>query len=127
MIDASPQELEIVDSILSTHVPRCEVRAFGSRAKWEAKDYSDLDLLVKGESELDRGIIADLKDAFAESDLRFRVDVVDWHVVSEAFRDAIEVESVTIRKSENEEWREMTLGDIADVTISNVDKKNEAG
>ena len=127
MIDATPQELEIVDSILSTHVPGYEVRAFGSRAKWEAKDYSDLDLIVKGESELDRGIIADLKDAFAESDLRFRVDVVDWHVVSDAFRDAIEIESVTIREGEKEEWCQTTLADVTDITISNVDKKTKGG
>ena len=125
MIDATPKELEIVDAILSTRVPGYEVRAFGSRARWEAKDHSDLDLVIRGESELDRGTIADLKDAFAESDLRFRVDVVDWHAVSDAFRDAIEVESVMIREGKNEEWREMTLGDIADFTISNVDKKTK--
>ncbi len=115
MIDATPQELEIVNGILSVYVSACEVRAFGSRAKWEAKDHSDLDLVVKGESELDRGIIADLKDAFAESDLRFRVDVVDWHAVSDAFRDAIGDESVRIRNSANEEWQETTLGECADV------------
>ena len=115
MIDATPQEMEIVDGLLSAYVPRCEVRAFGSRAKWEAKDHSDLDLVVKGESELDRGIIADLKDAFAESDLRFRVDVVDWHAVSGAFRDAIEADSVTIRDGGKRKWRETNLGDLVDI------------
>ncbi len=126
MIDATPEEMGIVDGLLSAYVPRCEVRAFGSRAKWEAKDHSDLDLVVKGESELDRGMIADLKDAFAESDLRFRVDVVDWHAVSDTFRDAIEGESVTIREGEKDAWREMTLGECG-VVVNNTVSPTELG
>ena len=117
MIDATPHELQIVDRILARHVPDCEVRAFGSRVKWSAKDHSDLDLVVKGKAELDRGMIADLKDAFAESDLRFRVDVVDWHTVSDAFRDAIEIESVRIRKGELTVANNVTLQDIAELVM----------
>ncbi len=115
MIDATPHELEIVDRILARYVPNCEVRAFGSRANWSAKDYSDLDLAVVGETTLDQLIVDELKEAFAESDLRYRVDVVDWHAVSDAFRDAIRDESVRIRNSANEEWQETTLGECADV------------
>ena len=110
MIDATPEELEIIDRILERYVPHCEVRAFGSRAKWHAQDHSDLDLALVGDTEIDQSTIADLKDAFAESDLRYRVDVVDWHKVSDAFRDAIKSECVTIKQAVNREWREVTLG-----------------
>ena len=48
-IDLSPAHLAIVERILGEHVPDYEVRAFGSRAAWTAKDYSDLDLAVVGE------------------------------------------------------------------------------
>ena len=48
MIDASPSQLDTVTRILAGHVPECEVRVFGSRATWTAKDYSDLDLAVVG-------------------------------------------------------------------------------
>jgi hypothetical protein len=34
--------------------------------------------------------LAALKDAFAESNLPFRVDVADWAAKSEAFREIIE-------------------------------------
>ena len=43
-IDLNPNHLATVQRILAEHVPECEVRAFGSRAAWTAKDYSDLDL-----------------------------------------------------------------------------------
>jgi type I restriction enzyme S subunit len=35
-----------VRRILQKHVPGYEVWAFGSRAKWTAKPYSDLDLVI---------------------------------------------------------------------------------
>ena len=37
-----------LEALLREHVPECEVRAFGSRAAWTAKDYSDLDLAIVG-------------------------------------------------------------------------------
>ena len=53
MIDLNPNHLETVKAILAEHVPECEVRAFGSRATWTAKDYSDLDLAIVGEGPMD--------------------------------------------------------------------------
>ena len=51
-VDLNPNYLAAVERILAEHVPECEVRAFGSRATWTAKDYSDLDLAVVGEGPL---------------------------------------------------------------------------
>jgi predicted nucleotidyltransferase len=42
---------------------------FGSRVQGTAKPFSDLDLAVMGDVPLDFRQLADLKDAFAESDL----------------------------------------------------------
>ena len=85
MIDLNPVHLAIVERILADHVPGCEVRAFGSRATWSEKDYSDLDLAVVGEGPLPRGALARLKEAFEESRLPMRVDVVDWHAIADGF------------------------------------------
>jgi restriction endonuclease S subunit/predicted nucleotidyltransferase len=89
MIDLSPDQLGAVRGLLARHVPGCEVRAFGSRVKWTAKSYSDLDLAVVGAAKLEPGRLAELREAFAESDLPFRVDVLDWHAISENFRRII--------------------------------------
>ena len=90
MLDLTPAQLAEVRSILQAHVPARTVRAFGSRVQGNAKPFSDLDLVIMGDSSLDFRQLADLRDAFAESSLPFRVDVVDWAATSEAFRGIIE-------------------------------------
>ncbi len=90
MIDLNPSHLDTVRAILAQHVPDCEVRAFGSRVTWTAKDYSDLDLAVVGRQALDADRLRILREAFEDSSLPFRVDVVDWHALSDGFRKVIQ-------------------------------------
>ena len=90
MLDLTPQNLTEVRRILLLHVPGRTVRAFGSRVQGNAKPFSDLDLVVMGNTPLDFRQLAALKDAFAESNLPFRVDVIDWASTSETFRRIIE-------------------------------------
>ncbi len=101
MIDLAPHHLEKVRRILGKHVPHCEVRAFGSRVNWTAKDYSDLDLAVVGSGMLSDDTLRHLKEAFEESDLPFRVDVLDWRTVSLEFQKVIEKQYEVIQGSEN--------------------------
>jgi len=82
MIDIKPVHLETVKRILAEHVPDCEVRAFGSRVVGKAKVYSDLDLAVICQGDLSAECLRHLKEAFEESDLPFRVDVLDWNRTS---------------------------------------------
>ena len=119
MIDLSPPHLAIVERILAEHVPDCEVRAFGSRAIWNAKDYSDLDLAIIGADVLPRGTVARLKEAFEESRLPMRVDVVDWHAIADGFREAIDSDCVLVQQGTlprvKDEWREMSLGEVVEL------------
>ena len=98
MIDLSPNHLTTVRQILAEHVPACEVRAFGSRVTCSAKDYSDLDLAVVGVTALDRSTLARLKEAFEESDLPIRVDVLDWRGISESFKEVIAKDYAVLQK-----------------------------
>jgi type I restriction enzyme S subunit len=79
-----------VRKILQDRIPDKTVWAFGSRAKGSAKPYSDLDLAVITDVPLDLDALGALKEAFSESDLPFRVDVVDWAATKQTFRDIIE-------------------------------------
>lgn len=90
MIDLAPEYLEKVRSLLRQHVPQCEVRAFGSRVSGTTKNYSDLDLAVVGSGKLNGDTLSHLKEAFEESDLPFRIDVLDWHATSPEFQKVIE-------------------------------------
>jgi predicted nucleotidyltransferase len=75
MIDVTPEQLEIILGMVSQFFPDCEVWVFGSRYNGTAKHYSDLDLALVGQSKLDWRRLAELKEAFQESDLPFRVDL----------------------------------------------------
>ena len=111
MIDLNPNHLATVERILAEHVPECEVRAFGSRATWTAKDYSDIDLAIVGKGPLDWRTLGRLKEAFEESSLPMRVDVLDWHDISESFRKVIERDYVVLQQ-EADSWREVTLEEL---------------
>ena len=113
MIDLNPHHLETVKRILAEHLPDCEVRAFGSRATWTAWEYSDLDLAVVSPEPLDWKVRSSVREAFEESDLPIRVDVVDWESLSNGFRQTIEGDCVVLQEAATSSgWRETTLGEV---------------
>ena len=96
-VDLRPDHWDIVRSALRRHVPDREVLAFGSRATWTAKDYSDLDLAIMGEEPLSLGAASALNEALVESDLPFRVDIVDWARIDDSFRGIIQRDAVSVQ------------------------------
>ena len=98
LLDIRPDHLKIVQDILQKCVPEREVWAFGSRAKWRAKEYSDLDLCILGKTPLSFRTLGLLEEAFEDSDLPYKVDVVDWATTSESFRQIIERDKVVVPK-----------------------------
>ena len=124
MIDINPYHLEIVTQILTEHVPDCEVRAFGSRATWTSKDYSDLDLAIVGDEPLRWRTLGKLRDAFEESYLPMRVDVLDWHDISDKFREMIREDCVVIYKNGSiNDWKKLTLRQCIEMEVSNYSEK----
>lgn len=95
-IDISPGQWDIVHDILQRHVPGHEVWAFGSRARRRAKPYSDLDLAIITQAPLPLDTRAALSSEFSESDLPWKVDVVDWSVTNDTFREIIRRERVVL-------------------------------
>ncbi len=98
---ADERDLETVRGILRKHVPGHEVWAFGSRVHGRnLKKFSDLDLAVITDEPLDPFVVADLKEAFVESDLPFKVDVLDWSTVNERFRTIIQAEHIILAQGD---------------------------
>jgi uncharacterized protein len=91
MVDLKPHELEVVRNILNRFVPEAEIIVLGSRIHGTAKPWSDLDLAMRAESALDWKLLAEIRETFQESELPFRVDVLDWNDITESFRNAIEI------------------------------------
>ena len=98
-LSMQPEQLVIVRDILQQYVPGRKVMAFGSRAGngKKAKKYSDLDLAVIGDEPLSLSVEASLAEAFDESDLVFKVDVVDWAKTSQDFRAVISRNGVEVQ------------------------------
>ncbi len=97
-LNVTPVELETVLTILARHAPDREVRAFGSRVTGTAKKFSDLDLAVMGETPLPAAALSDMAEEFRESDLPFKVDVVEWATTKEHFRRIIEAGYVVVQQ-----------------------------
>ena len=116
-IDLNPTHLDLVERILAEHVPGCEVRAFGSRAAWTARDYSDVDLAVVGDGPLHWRTLSRLREAFEESRLPMRVDVLDWHAISDGFRETIRSDCVVVQEANVPVgWPRVRLADLVTLT-----------
>lgn len=75
--------------ILQHHLPQAQVWAFGSRVKGTARQTSDLDLCIDNGAPLPLETVAHLRDAFAESNIPYRVDVLDWYAAGAEFQSLI--------------------------------------
>ncbi|GAB1443380.1 nucleotidyltransferase domain-containing protein [Ignavibacteriales bacterium] len=89
MIDATPEQPGLVKSILRHFVPTAKIIVFGSRVMGNTRDTSDLDLAIDDNRKLTLSELGLIIEAFQESDLSFRVDVIDWHRTSESFKEVI--------------------------------------
>ena len=118
MIDLAPAHLATVGRLLAAHVPECEARAFGSRVAWTAKSHSDLDVALVGPEKIAPSRLRRLREAFEESNLPMRVDLLDWHAISENFRKVIAERFAVIQKpakasAGRTQWTTTTLGECA--------------
>jgi type I restriction enzyme S subunit len=101
-IDIRPEHWRIINDILRDHLPHHAVWAIGSRARGRARACSDLDLVVVGERPLGIAAMAALAEAFSESDLPWKVDLIDWATTSGHFRQVIAREHRVLRQPEGE-------------------------
>lgn len=111
-IDVSPEDWLIIEAILQGFVPQKEVWAFGSRVRWTAKNYSDLDIVILGDAPLSEELFMDLEKNFTESDLPWKVDIIDWYNLDDDFKNIIEKDHVVIQKRNITKWPSVRLDSI---------------
>jgi len=96
-VDIDPDELAIVKKIVQTCLPPdIKVWVFGSRATFKAKKYSDLDIALESSdgSLVSSVVINTLEHEFEESDLPWKVDVIDINTVNDTFRKIIDHDKI---------------------------------
>lgn len=102
-LDIDPKQLKLILDILQYHLPPdAIVWVFGSRATGTAKKFSDLDLAIDIGKPLALEIMAKLANSFEESNLPYKVDLIDWQTISDSFRRHIEKDRVVL-------WPEIKL------------------
>src|SRR5690606_14938031 len=95
-----------------------------------AKPYSDLDLAIITDKPLSLAVSAALADDFSESDLPWKVDVVDWTTISASFREIIERDKVVVQEGSKSvgmggEWTETTVGEAFEIGPSRTLKRGD--
>lgn len=90
MIHLEGRHKKIIEKILA--ISPVDFYAFGSRVTGTHRKFSDLDLAYK--EPLAEKTVIQLETAFEESDLPFKVDLVNYSKCSEAFKKIIDAEAV---------------------------------
>ena len=93
MISITDEEMNIILDIIKKYAGDCKVLVFGSRLKGTNKPFSDLDLAFISNEKLGLKKFSKLKLKFEESDLPYRVDIIDYNRVSKEFKKLIDDEN----------------------------------
>ena len=116
-IDLTTDLRRTVLALLNRYLPNTTVWAYGSRVKWTSHPASDLDLVAFAKPEQGPRI-AELREAFDDSFLPFRVDLFVWDDVPRDFRTRIEAAHMVLAGKERpvcREWPTVTLGDYIEM------------
>ena len=121
-IDMTDKQHRTVLELLRWHLPDTEIWAHGSRVRWNAQASSDLDLVAFAAPE-QRRQVSDLRYAFEESNLPFRVDLFVWDETPERFRTNILKEYAVLQQKATSEpsagtrWHNVVLGDVCEIVM----------
>jgi predicted nucleotidyltransferase len=96
-VDLREDHAAILRAVLRAHLPEgARAYVFGSRAHGTARRYSDLDLALEWDRPLGLDVVGQIAEALSESDLPYKVDVVDLAVVDPSFRKRIAADCVML-------------------------------
>ena len=91
---ATDRDIQTAHDIIRSLLPpdRARLWLFGSRARGDARRWSDIDVAVEPLTGLPPGVLAELRELLAESSILLDVDLVDLSQAGDALRDAIKKE-----------------------------------
>ncbi|WP_245534712.1 nucleotidyltransferase family protein [Treponema primitia] len=89
------KDRDLLSALVGEFLPHTAVWVFGSRIKGTSLPYSDLDLVVFTNPEQQQQVSL-LKEALEESNLPFRVDVLEWNAIPESFKETIKTKYAVI-------------------------------
>lgn len=85
----SPKDKAYIIRTIQSLLPQAKIIAFGSRVAGKPKKYSDLDLALKNPTPISFETLSKLSEYFSESDLPYKVDIVDFGRIEEDFKKIV--------------------------------------
>lgn len=90
LLDITAEHAAIVRDVLRRLLPvGAQAFVFGSRAHGGARRFSDLDLALAWDRPLGLRLIGEIAEALSDSDLPYKVDVLDLVAIDPGFRARI--------------------------------------
>ncbi|MCB9492722.1 MAG: nucleotidyltransferase domain-containing protein [Epsilonproteobacteria bacterium] len=84
--------------VLSALFPDAKIYLYGSRAKGTHREWSDIDLALDAGKKLERVDVGEARDMFQESNIPYKISVVDFNGVSQDFKQEIGETKVVWKK-----------------------------
>ena len=115
-IDITAEQRKTVLALLERHLPNTAAWVCGSHAQWTSRPQSDLDMVVFATPEQNVRV-GELREAFEDSNLPFRVDLFVWDAVPEQFRKHIKRDHVVLVEKKElgaavDGWVSLRLGEV---------------
>ncbi len=97
-MELNPEYKKKIVAVLTALFPDATIYLFGSRARGTHYARSDIDIALDTGKPLLRVDVGEARDMLAESNIPYKIDVVDVHSVSQEMREAIYREGIIWRK-----------------------------
>ncbi len=89
MEQISPEDKQFIIDTISQHLPNAKIIAFGSRILGNAVQYSDMDVAIDQGAPVKLLKLSEISEVFSESDLPYKVDIIDYRRVTQEFQGLI--------------------------------------
>ena len=90
MIDMTNKYMTELSAIIKKYLPHTKIFVYGSRARGDFKEGSDIDIALDTGATIDLSIFSNITYDIDESNVPILVDLIDVHAVSEKFLHVIQ-------------------------------------
>jgi len=98
MNNRTEQYKKIIIPIIEKHVPHAKIILYGSRARKDARQGSDIDIALDTGKKIDLLILSKIINELEESNLPILFDIVDFQAVSEHMQKEIMKDGIIWKK-----------------------------
>lgn len=85
-------------AVISGLFPQAQIYLFGSRARGTHSQWSDIDIALREDKKISRYAISEAVNMLEASNMPYKIDIVDFHSVTEDMRQSIESEGLLWKK-----------------------------